>query len=67
MTLPEPKTIWQHWNGINYEVLMIANVTSKQQDKYPTTVVYQNVINKNVFTRRADDWHRSFTPIKDVN
>lgn len=63
MLLPEPTTIWQHYNGIQYEVVLIANRTSAQQDKYPTTVVYRNTLNKHVFARRADDWHRSFSPV----
>lgn len=57
--LPEIKSMWQHRNGIIYEVVCIANDASPSQS-YPVMVVYKGA-NGNVWTRRADDWHRSMT------
>lgn len=33
------------------------------EEKYPLTVVYRNIINGTVWARRADDWLRSFTEL----
>ncbi len=60
---PEIKSesIWRHWNGNVYKVLAFANSETTNPDKYPVTVIYQNVKNKTLWSRPANDWHRSFT------
>lgn len=53
-------SIWRHTSGDLYEVILFTNVEGTK-DKYPTTIVYQNVVNKKYYSRRADDWFRSMT------
>lgn len=59
-TFPEiaPGSVWQHRNGASYEVVCITNLPN--EERYPMTVVYKSVSkNENIWSRRADDWHRS--------
>lgn len=59
-TFPEiaPGSVWQHRNGVYYEVVCITNLPN--EERYPMTVVYKSVSkNENIWSRRADDWHRS--------
>lgn len=58
---PEVNEVWKHYNGNLYEVLMLTNTSVEQTDKYPHTIVYKNINNGTVWSRRLDDWHRSFT------
>jgi|WetSurMetagenome_2_1015567.scaffolds.fasta_scaffold135493_2 hypothetical protein len=51
--------VWRHRNGNLYVVLLITNLPD--EERYPKTVVYQNVENETLWSRRYDDWHRSFT------
>lgn len=60
---PTPGSVWKHRNGNHYAVVMIANGESERQENYPTTVVYRNVENGNVYSRKLSDWHRSMTEI----
>ena len=62
MKTPEIGSRWQHRNGNVYTVLHIANLAD--EERYPKTSVYQGP-NGMVWTRRADDWHRSMTPAMD--
>lgn len=62
MNRPEIKSLWEHYNGLKYEVINLANVDSTDQEKYPETVVYQG-INGKVWTRPLKEWHRSFKQI----
>lgn len=57
-----PKTKWKHKNGLEYEVILIANEASTDQVKYPITVVYQGA-NAKVWSKPLNDWHRSMTLI----
>jgi hypothetical protein len=50
-------SVWAHYNGNLYRVVAIANLPDKE--RYPKTVVYQNVENGTMWARRFDDWHRS--------
>lgn len=61
---PNPKSLWVHRNGAEYEVLMITNSASKRPE-YPETVVYRtvNVADQKLWSRPLIDWHRSFTPL----
>jgi hypothetical protein len=57
-------SVWTHRNGNIYQVLMITNLPD--EERYPKTVVYQNLANQTLWSRRFDDWLRSFTPyVKD--
>ncbi|WP_188315782.1 hypothetical protein [Pseudomonas aeruginosa] len=54
----EPKSRYIHRNGVEYEVVMIANGESTNP-KYPPTIVYRGVANGKVWARPACDWDRS--------
>lgn len=59
---PDPKVsdVWMHHSGRMYKVLMFANTSVEATEKYPHMIVYQNVDNGTIWTRRLDDWQRSF-------
>ena len=59
--LPAQGSVWAHSNGNRYTVLMIANLDSQDEVRYPKTVVYQGE-NGKVWSRAASDWGRSMTP-----
>jgi len=61
--IPEVDTLWAHRNGQVYQVRAITNVGTSRPEQYPVTVVYQNVNNRTMWSRRADDWHRSFRQV----
>jgi hypothetical protein len=56
---PKVGSIWKHGNGHLYVVLHIANYPG--YDRYPLTVVYQDIEGNNVWTRPADEWRPSMT------
>jgi len=62
--IPEVDTLWAHRNGQVYQVRAITNVGTSRPEQYPVTVVYQNVNNRTMWSRRADDWHRSFRQVE---
>ncbi len=62
-TWPIVSSIWRHKNGNTYVILAYTNVESDRQEEYPTTVVYQNVKTKKMYSRRLIDWERSMTEI----
>jgi hypothetical protein len=66
MPLPAIGSTWLHHGGSHYKVLMIANLGSQNFDKYPVTVVYENVDTGSVWCRRADDWYRSMVELFEV-
>ena len=57
---PQPFSRWQHTSGTIYEVLFLTN--RHDNPRYPRTVIYRGP-NGNIWSRRADDWHRSMSPI----
>lgn len=59
---PQSGSKWTHHSGRKYVVLFLTNDEPEPKEAYPLTVVYQNVVNGRRFSRRADDWHRSFMP-----
>lgn len=59
---PKPGTLWKHRNGNIYGVWLITNVGSTNE-KYPETVVYNNILNGKTYSRPVSDWHRSMTEI----
>jgi len=56
-------TKWKHRNGAEYEVILIANEFTENEERYPVTVVYQNTVNGKIWSRPLSDWHRSFTQL----
>jgi len=61
MYKPKKGERWTHYNGIEYEVMHIANKNSVNYD-FPETVVYQNINNDKVYAKKMLDWHRSMKP-----
>lgn len=65
---PEYRSVWEHHpTGNLYRVLMITNQRTSHPDKYPVTVVYQNIHNDNTWSRPLSDWHRSMSLSKFHN
>ncbi|WP_316194406.1 hypothetical protein [Bradyrhizobium sp. SZCCHNRI3052] len=62
-TWPEIGSIWSHYNGNVYEVVMFTNIDSTRQDQYPTTIVHRNVVNGKNYSRKLADWKRSMTQL----
>lgn len=53
-------SIWKHYGGPVYEVILHANVEGAKE-QYPQSVVYRNVDNANIYVRPLSEWARSFT------
>jgi hypothetical protein len=63
-TIPKPGEIWEHYNGVNYEVVLITNLLSNNPN-YPVEVVYRTCkIPNHLWSRPLDDWHRSMSLVK---
>lgn len=60
--VPEIGSTWRHKNGNEYEVLMVANMSS-ERDEYPITVVYRGQ-NDKVWCRTLSRWHGSMTALR---
>jgi len=58
-TWPEARSLWQHHNGNVYRVICYTNIETTKQDTYPTTIVYENVNNFKLYSRKLIDWERS--------
>lgn len=61
---PNPGEIWLHHSGRIYQILHLTN-TTHPSEKFPVTVVYQNIQNKTIWSRLLSDWHRSFVQVKE--
>lgn len=61
LQLPDPGSVWKHYNGNMYRVLMVFNKNSDRQEKYPATIGYMNIVNGEFYSRKATDWHRSMS------
>ncbi len=59
------RSVWQHRNGAKYRVKEFTNLGTNDHEKYPITVVYENVDNGTVWSRPLHDWHRSMTWLYD--
>ncbi|WP_316201017.1 MULTISPECIES: hypothetical protein [unclassified Bradyrhizobium] len=60
-TWPQIGSIWSHYNGNLYEVVLFTNVDSTRPDRYPTTIVHRNILNGKYYSRKLTDWDRSMT------
>ena len=59
--VPEIFTLWRHYKGDEYEVIIIANRAATKKN-YPVTVIYRGRDGK-VWSRPLSDWHTSMTEI----
>ena len=55
--------LYQHTSGRIYQVIAVTNAGTTNEQKYPVTVVYQNVVNLTLWSRPLNDWNRSFTQV----
>ena len=55
--------IYQHKNGTKYKVLALSNQESKNE-KYPITVIYETLDSGKLWSRKLNDWDRSFRLIE---
>jgi hypothetical protein len=62
----KPYSVWRHTNGGEYVVIGFTNSETTQPEKYPAMVVYASMANKNIWSRRIIDWHRSMTFVRQV-
>jgi hypothetical protein len=60
-TWPAIGSLWRHYNGNFYEVLMYSNIETDRQAQYPTTIIYKNKRNQKVYSRPLVEWERSMT------
>lgn len=63
MDLPEIGSLWQHPNGNEYKVILLTNLETRRPRDYPVTVVYQNIHNGNIWSRKAENWHEAMTEL----
>ena len=60
MIKPEQKTIWEHKNGDQYQVIMFSNLDSERHDEYPPTITYQRLKDDTIWSRPLSKWYQSF-------
>ena len=60
-TIPTPGSLWEHYNGNKYKVILLTNKKSTS-NKYVPQVVYENM-DGDIWSRPVHDWHRSFMNI----
>lgn len=66
--LPMSGTRWRHRNGNMYRVLFWTNEETSNQDRYPTTIVYENEDNRKKYSRKLVDWNSdSFTHVDSAH
>ena len=61
---PMAGSIWRHHSGRLYVILMVTNIESNDQTKFPTTVVYQGHENGKRWSRPVEAFiaDGKFTP-----
>lgn len=57
--VPGINTWWKHSSGRLYQVYDVTNLASDRPGKFPVSVSYRGQ-NGKTWSRRLDDWHRSF-------
>ncbi len=57
---PDIGSRWRQSNGVEYEVVALANGTSELPE-YPVTVVYRNIENGEIWALKLEDWYRNMT------
>ena len=60
---PKADTVWEHYNGLSFRVLFIANVGNLSVD-HPPQVVHVSLSSGEVYSRSILDWNRSMREIK---
>lgn len=63
MDMPRLGSIWEHRNGNKYKVIALANTRTMRPEEYPITVIYENIVSKEVWCKKASDWERSMNEI----
>jgi hypothetical protein len=61
---PHIWTIWGHRNGNKYRVCGFSNLSSDNHDKYPPTVIYEDVNNRIVWTKPISRWRESMIELE---
>ena len=56
--------LWKHHKGGYYLLDKVTNVTANDPEKFPVTVVYQNLVTEEWWSRSRKDWGRLFTKIR---
>jgi len=59
LSIPAKGEVWKHHSGRLYRIDGLRN-TAHVSDKFPVMVNYTQVDSGNEWSRRLDDWHRSF-------
>ena len=54
METPEKYSYWKHHNGNTYQIIMLANEGTKDEERYPVTVIYQNIFSASVWSITTD-------------
>ena len=58
------RSIWEHTKtGNRYRVLTLTNEYATDKEKFPTSVVYQNMKNSQLFSRPKDAFVLKFTKV----
>lgn len=61
LAAPAKYSVWRHRKtSALYVVELVTNLQSNNAEKYPATVVYKRLDSDKIWSRRLDDWHRSF-------
>lgn len=59
---PVVGSTWVHTSGRKYMIVEYTNVENDpaKRDRYPVTIIYRNLTTGKLYSRRLDDWERSF-------
>lgn len=60
MDKPKIGSLWTHKNGRTYKVKQFTNVDCSANQRYPETIVYQEIDSNMLYSRPLQDWHASF-------
>lgn len=62
--LPKVGSIWRHYKGGHYKVILIANDQSTFPERFPVSVVYQSAETLYIWTRPLEQWLKSMTLVE---
>jgi hypothetical protein len=62
MEVPALDSLWEHKSGRVYQVILLANMSSDEEVRYPKTVVYKD-LNSKIWSRPLSRWHESMTEL----
>jgi len=55
--------LWKHHKGGYYLLDKVTNTAASDLERFPVTVVYQNLVTEEWWSRSKEDWDRLFTKI----